>query len=169
MESTLDKPWELEALDGGGMLSALSRFPESCRDGIEAAESLPLDALHGEFRAVVVAGVGGSAIGGHLLRDWLLSDCPVSIHVSRGYHLPRFVDGGTLVFAVSYSGNTAETLSAFREALERRCPLVAFTSGGTAAAAEGGATEGGPPPSILLHGDDYEATRPRRGALAGGR
>lgn len=131
MKTVLDRPERMEALDRGGMLKVLSRFPESCRGAVEAAERLPLDRLpRREFKAVAIAGVGGSAIGGHLLRDWLLDSCPISIYVSRGYHLPRFVDEETLIFAVSYSGNTEETLNAFREALERRCPVIALTSGG---------------------------------------
>ena len=113
------------------MLEALSRFPESCGEGIDAAEALPFDALRGrEFKAVVVAGVGGSAIGGHLLHDWLIESCPLPIYVSRGYRLSRFVDDETLVFTVSYSGNTEETLAAFDEALGRQCPVIALTSGG---------------------------------------
>lgn len=131
MEPNLDQPEQLEALDRGGMLKALSRFPESCREAVEAAEKLPLDTLlRRVFKAVIVVGVGGSAIGGHLLRDWLLESCPVLIYVSRGYHLPMFVDGETLVIAVSYSGNTEETLTAFHEAQERKCSLIAVTSGG---------------------------------------
>lgn len=131
MKPTLDQPEQLHALDRGGMLKTLSRFPDCCREAVEAAEGLPLDTLMRRgLKAVVVAAVGGSAIGGHLLRDWLLDTCPIPIHVSRGYRLPRFVDGETLVLAVSYSGNTEETLAAFGEALERRCPVIAVTSGG---------------------------------------
>jgi len=131
METILDHPEHLEALDRGGMLKALGRFPESCREAVEAAEGLPLDALpRREFKAVAVTGVGGSAIGGHLLRDWLLDTSPIPFHVCRGYRLPGFVDDETLVFAVSYSGNTEETLTAFGEALERGCPVIALTSGG---------------------------------------
>jgi len=126
----LDKPEQLDALDRSGMLKILSRFPDSCMEAVEAAERLPLDDLRREFRAVTIAGVGGSAIGGLLLQDWLLSDGPIPIHVSRGYRLPGFVDEETLVLAVSYSGNTVETLSALNEALERRCPVITLTSGG---------------------------------------
>lgn len=131
MEPTLDQPEQLEALDRGEMLKILSRFPDCCREAVETAEALPLDTLPRRgFKAVAVAAVGGSAIGGHLLRDWLLDTCPIPIHVSRGYRLPRFVDGETLVLAVSYSGNTEETLTALGEALERGCPVIAVTSSG---------------------------------------
>lgn len=118
-------------MDKGGMLENLSRFPESCKEAIDAAERLPLNSLPDkELKAVVVAGVGGSAIGGLLISDWLKESCTVPIHVPRSYHLPKHVSKDTLVFAVSYSGNTQETLSALREALERNCPVVVLTSGG---------------------------------------
>ena len=131
METIIDQPRRLRALDTGGMLEVLSRFPESCRDAIEAAEGLNLDSLsRKDFKTVAFLGVGGSAIGGHIIHDWLQDSCHIPFYVSRGYHLPRFIDEDTLIFAVSYSGNTEETLNAFREALERRCPIVAVTSGG---------------------------------------
>lgn len=131
MESILDQPEQMKALDRGGMLEALRRFPESCNESIEDAERLPLNGLQRrEFKAVTVAGVGGSAIGGQLLHNWLMDTCNIPIHVPRGYHLPRFVNKETLVLAVSYSGNTEETLSVLHEALERKCTIIAFTSDG---------------------------------------
>jgi len=131
METILDNPEQLVALDRSGMLKALDHFPESCREAIEAAEGLLLGALpHRRFKAVAIVGVGGSAIGGQLLHDWLLESTPIPIYVQRGILLPRFIDEETLVFAVSYSGNTEETLSALSEALERGCPVIALTTGG---------------------------------------
>jgi len=79
---------------------------------------------------VVFAGVGGSAIGGQLIHDWLFSEARIPIVVSRGHCLPGFVDHETLVFAVSYSGETVETLNAFHQALERGCSIISVTSGG---------------------------------------
>jgi glucose/mannose-6-phosphate isomerase len=131
MDTYLDKLEKLRELDKGSMLKALREFPESCRRAVETAEGAYLgDLTKRAFRAIVFAGMGGSAIGGLILRDWLLHDCVVPIHVSRGHYLPAFVDEETLVFAVSYSGNTAETLSAFREAQERGCAVVSLTSDG---------------------------------------
>ena len=131
METILDHPEQLVALDRGGMLKVLDRFPESCREAVEAAEGLPLNALpHRQFKAVAIVGIGGSAIGGQLIHDWLLESTSIPIYVQRGILLPRFIDEETLVFAVSYSGNTEETLSALSEALERGCPVIALTTGG---------------------------------------
>ena len=131
MEPILDQPEHLKTLDKGGMLKALRCFPESCENAIETVERANIvEEKLGKSKEVTIAGVGGSAIGGLILCDWLLMDCPVPITVSRGYSLPRFVDKDTLVLIVSYSGNTEETISAFGEALERRSSIISITSGG---------------------------------------
>jgi glucose/mannose-6-phosphate isomerase len=79
---------------------------------------------------IIIAGMGGSAIGGDLLKDWLRNELQVPIEVCRNYHLPAYAGKETLVLAVSYSGNTEETLSAYLEAVHKQCMTVAFTSGG---------------------------------------
>ena len=131
MESVIDNLEDLRKLDKGRMLKALREFPEYCRQAVEIVNTTPLgDLVDMAFEAVVFIGMGGSAIGGQLVGDWLSRESTVPIVVSRGYNLPGFVNEETLVFAVSYSGNTEETLSAFQEALERRASIVSVTSGG---------------------------------------
>jgi glucose/mannose-6-phosphate isomerase len=79
---------------------------------------------------VLVTGLGGSAIGGDLLRVFAGDRLGIPVLVNRDYTLPRFVDKHTLVFVVSYSGNTEETLSAYEMARERGSTVVAVTTGG---------------------------------------
>ena len=79
---------------------------------------------------IVVTGLGGSAIGGDLLRVYTAGRMAVPVIVNRDYVLPEFVGPDTLVFAVSYSGNTEETLSAYEEARLRGASVVAVTTGG---------------------------------------
>ncbi len=114
----------IRKVDGAGMLAELLRFPERC----EEALSLRPRVGRKRVKGVVLAGMGGSAIAGDLLRDWL--DPPFPLEVCRGYHLPRWAGRGTLVMAVSYSGNTEETLSCLSEALERGAEVVGISSGG---------------------------------------
>jgi len=131
MVTNLDKPSRLMELDQGGMLKNLERFPEDCRLARETAEGVCLGELgKGAFKSVVFAGVGGSAIGGRLITDWLSGESGVPMVVSGGYSLPGFVDREALVLSVSYSGNTEETLSMFREALDAGAQIASFTSGG---------------------------------------
>jgi len=75
--------------------------------------------------------MGGSAIGGELLKDWSTDRIAVPIEVCRDYTLPAYVNKNTLVFVVSYSGETEESLSVFLEAIKRKCMIVCISSGGT--------------------------------------
>lgn len=86
-----------------------------------------------DIKHIIVCGMGGSAIGGDILRCCLMPLAPVPVLVNRGYELPSFAGKNTLVFAVSYSGNTEETLNSFEEALARGAQIVAVTSGGVLA------------------------------------
>ena len=124
---------------GAEIVDFYLKWPSSVRDAAERAIKLDLPSevrvktgtiRYGEPELVVVAGMGGSAIGGDLLSDLISDRARIPVFVCRDYHLPGFVKEGSLVFAVSYSGNTEETLSAFSEALRRKCMVIAMTSGG---------------------------------------
>jgi glucose/mannose-6-phosphate isomerase len=80
--------------------------------------------------ALIVAGMGGSGIGGQLLRSIVAPHCPVAVVPVPAATLPAFAGRGTLVFACSYSGSTEETLTAFDAAREQGAMIVAITSGG---------------------------------------
>jgi glucose/mannose-6-phosphate isomerase len=75
-------------------------------------------------------GMGGSASAGDLVLDWLSNKITVPAIVHRDPNLPRFVGSNTLFVALSYSGETGETIAAFREARKRGANLVAIGTGG---------------------------------------
>jgi len=79
---------------------------------------------------IIIAGLGGSAIGGDLLRSVLHYECKVPIYINRNYFLPEFADEKTLVIISSYSGGTEESLSAYEDAIKRKCKIVCISSGG---------------------------------------
>jgi glucose/mannose-6-phosphate isomerase len=74
--------------------------------------------------------MGGSAIGADLVRSYLYFEAKVPISVIREYELPAYLDSSTLVFALSYSGNTEETISTYQQAMARSAPLVVVSSSG---------------------------------------
>src|SRR3989344_4405793 len=113
-------------LDSQNMLQAIKDFPNQCREALSLPKGL---SISNEINNIVVAGMGGSAIGGDLLKVYL-SDTNIPVHVSRGYKLPSFVNENSLVFAVSYSGNTEETLSSLKDAKEKNAQIIGITSGG---------------------------------------
>jgi glucose/mannose-6-phosphate isomerase len=126
----LDDLTTLHQLDPGGMLGHVAALPQQCRDAWAATERLELPTRHLRANKVLIAGMGGSAIGGDLVAAVTADRSPMPILIHRGYDLPAYVDRLTLVIASSYSGDTEETLSAFRAAHELGCPLVAVTTGG---------------------------------------
>jgi len=126
----LDKPHLFGKTDPKNMLARISELPQQCRGAWANAQSLQLPAEYRQAEAVVILGMGGSAIGGDLLRTLLESECPVPIAVNRDYTVPAFVNGRTLAIASSYSGNTEETLAAFEAARKAGAMLLAITTGG---------------------------------------
>ena len=126
----LDDLSAMKGLDPSGMGEAVASLPRQCREAWEAVQRLTLPPNYALAENALVAGMGGSAIGGALLRSLIADECPVPITVCRDYNLPAFVDERTLVVASSYSGNTEETLSAVRQARERGARIVALTAGG---------------------------------------
>ncbi len=131
MAQVLNSPTYLNRHDRGGMLGIISRFPESCAESIRSTEVVNLCGLPGQsFDSVVVSGMGGSAVGGLLLRDWIKDTLRVPLVVTRDYKLPGFVGERTLLLAVSYSGGTEEAISALRDGIGRGAKAVVFASGG---------------------------------------
>ena len=112
--------------DNSNMLKVIEDFPRQCRASLSMAKGMTVS---GKVDKIIIAGMGGSAVGGDLLKLYL-HDLKIPVMTVRDYKLPNFVDENTLVFAVSYSGNTEETLSAFEDAQKKKAKIVAVTSGG---------------------------------------
>lgn len=126
----LNCPDGLCRMDTTGMLAALEGLPVQCTSACwDLARHVELPEIEA-ISNIVVTGLGGSAIGGDLLRIYAADKITVPIVVNRDYVLPRFVGPDTLVFAVSYSGNTEETLSAYEEARARGASIITITTGG---------------------------------------
>ncbi len=126
----LEDHTRFKELDPADMLSFIDRLPDQLESAWDLGRELPSPG-GGALQQVLVAGMGGSAIGADLLAAFLEPTCPVPIHVLRDYSLPAWANGShTLVIAASHSGNTEETLSAFEEAQKRGCSLMVITTGG---------------------------------------
>ncbi len=107
----------------------LAGFPGQCRDALRLRATPALEIAPPPL--VVVAGMGGSAAGGDFVAACAGERLDVPVVIHRGYGLPPTASGRALVVAVSYSGETAEVLSAVDAALERGLTLAVVTSGGT--------------------------------------
>lgn len=81
-----------------------------------------------EILNVVLAGMGGSALGALFVQAW--PGLALPFEIVRNYKLPKYVGQKTLVIASSFSGNTEETLAALDEAEQRGAQIVVVASGG---------------------------------------
>ena len=134
-------PARVEEIDTAGMFAEVAGLPRQLRQGYESARRRLAGAFFGTFpavppaepTAVVVCGMGGSAIGADLVLACLPA-LAVPAAVVRGYTLPEWVNPETLVIVVSYSGQTEESLACAAQARERGCAPVCVASGGGLAA-----------------------------------
>jgi glucose/mannose-6-phosphate isomerase len=124
----LDDSAAMERADSGDMLGRVAEFADQVADGwrISRELELPWEAP----ASVAILGMGGSAIGGDLVKGIWADRISVPVEVLRGYELPAWVGPQTLVIASSKSGDTEETLQQLETALSRRCQVVVISSGG---------------------------------------
>lgn len=121
---------KVRANDPGKMLEALWNLPEQCEQALQIGRKVKVPTDYAGISNIVVTGLGGSAIGGDFLRLFVSDKVGVPVIVNRDYNLPKFIDDKTLIFTVSYSGNTEETLSAYTQARQKGAKIVALTNGG---------------------------------------
>ncbi len=127
---TLDNPQTYRRLDPSGMEGRIANLPRQCRRAWQQASSLETPQSYRQVERIVVAGMGGSAIAGDLVADLASLEKAPPITSCRDYTLPSWVDSQTLVVVSSYSGETEEALSAFKEAVKAEAKIVATTQGG---------------------------------------
>jgi glucose/mannose-6-phosphate isomerase len=128
VSDVLDDPAALAAFDPHRARDVLAAFPAQCRAAV-TLEPERLPTLK-RPRVVVIAAMGGSAAAGDLVAAGAAERVEIPIVVHRGYGLPSVAWDDALVLAISYSGDTAEVLSAVETARARRLPLAVVTSGG---------------------------------------
>ncbi|NIO23021.1 MAG: bifunctional phosphoglucose/phosphomannose isomerase [Candidatus Aenigmarchaeota archaeon] len=114
-------------VDRRNVLGTIRNFPEQCEEAIGIGKEFSKTLKLKKPKSVCICGMGGSAIAGDILRTWLRDH---DIRVFRGHDLPGYVDKDSLVLISSYSGNTEETLSLFRQAVKRKLNMIGITSGG---------------------------------------
>ncbi|MDE3056827.1 MAG: bifunctional phosphoglucose/phosphomannose isomerase [Bacteroidota bacterium] len=117
--------------DPSNMRQLIAGFSKQVEGAAAIGETARIKLSAASIRNIVVSGLGGSAIGGDLLRSYLAGEINVPIAVSRHYFLPRYVNEKSLVIISSYSGNTEETISSHKDAAKRKAKILCITSGGT--------------------------------------
>jgi glucose/mannose-6-phosphate isomerase len=117
--------------DASDMRATIAAMSEHMRDGLQrASHGLASANLQRPYSNIILGGLGGSAIGGDLVRSYLGNDLSIPFEIVRGYELPASATASSLIIISSYSGNTEESLALFDQAIERGLTPVCITAGG---------------------------------------
>lgn len=113
------------------MEELIINFTTQLRESIKIAQSYSFVAPKDKkFNNVVLAGLGGSGIGGSIVQNYVSDKLSIPFVVTKEYFLPAFINEHSLVIVSSYSGNTEETVASLKEALKRKATVICITSGG---------------------------------------
>jgi len=124
---------EIKRMDPKGMSTCIANFPKQIEEAIRIGKEAKVKMNIKNVQNIVITGLGGSAIGGDLLRSYLADELAMPFMVNRNYTLPEFVDKNTFVIVSSYSGNTEETISAYKDAIKRKSKILCISTGGEVA------------------------------------
>jgi len=124
----LDSIRRIKEIDSRDMLGMTAGMPNHLMEGFRLGSQTVIGGS--DFREVVVCAMGGSAIGGDLACAWLSDSSETPCSVARSYSLPAHVGTDSLIIAVSYSGNTEETLSMADHVIDIGANMIAISSGG---------------------------------------
>jgi glucose/mannose-6-phosphate isomerase len=115
---------------GSGIRASIEALPRQIRQGWELGRSLTLPKTYHDVDRVVISGMGGSSLGGHVLATSCADRLSIPVELVNGYDLPKYVDRRTLVVLSSYSGTTEETLATAKQAAKKRARCVVLTADG---------------------------------------
>ncbi|HZD79516.1 MAG TPA: bifunctional phosphoglucose/phosphomannose isomerase [Actinomycetota bacterium] len=130
----LDDEVAIRASDPGNMIDVVAGLPHHCLEGHRLGLGASPPPVAEGITALAFCGMGGSAVAGDVIAALGAPHLPVPVQVVRSPVLPAYCRTDTLVLVSSYSGNTAEALGCFEEAVRRGCRLAVLTSGGRLAA-----------------------------------
>jgi glucose/mannose-6-phosphate isomerase len=108
----------------------ITEFDKQMQTAIQIGENIKVSTPVHEIRNIVVSGLGGSGIGGSIVKSLVFNDLEVPIEIVKSYEIPKYVDKHTLLIACSYSGGTEETLAAVALAGVRGAKVACVTTGG---------------------------------------
>jgi len=116
--------------DKSNMIDFLINFPGQVENAVSLGNALDISIVSEKINTIVLCGMGGSAIGGDILRSYLENKSTIPVYINRNYEIPGFINKYSLIFISSYSGNTEETLNAYKRALKKSDNIICITSGG---------------------------------------
>ncbi|HTW96599.1 MAG TPA: SIS domain-containing protein [Candidatus Methylomirabilis sp.] len=126
----LDDVKQINKIDPGRVAESIRLLPEQLEDALAQAEAIKIPADYRKIDRVVINGMGGSNLGAHLLLSVFKEELKIPLMIEPGYQVPGYVDKNTLYVISSYSGNTEEPLSVYREVKKRGAKIFCLTAAG---------------------------------------
>jgi glucose/mannose-6-phosphate isomerase len=126
----LDDLAQITKLDKGNILGSIQALPEQIEQAWNEIKYLDLPHDYSASKNIVVAGMGGSALGGRIVHYLEFRNLRAPVEIVTNYHLPNYVNQDTLVILSSYSGNTEETLASAYDAIKRKAKIIGIETGG---------------------------------------
>lgn len=130
LQTILDSREAIAALDKSNMLGSVEALHKQLPQAWEETQALSFTPS-AKIEQVVLAGMGGSALGADVIKTLYKSQLKVPFDIVRDYSLPAYVGPQTLVILASYSGTTEEVLSAAQEAVNKKTQVMVIAAGGT--------------------------------------
>lgn len=126
----LDDLEKIKKIDKENALGSISAMPEQLLQAWKETKKIKAPKDYRKARNIVIAGMGGSALGGRIVKSLFEKKLKIPLIINTEYQLPMFVNKNSLVIVASYSGNTEETLSCLTDALKRKAKIFAVTTNG---------------------------------------
>jgi glucose/mannose-6-phosphate isomerase len=124
-----DKIEELtQKFDTGNLLAITHNLHRQLEEIVNISDKWNIPFLNP--KNILIIGMGGSAIGGDLIKSYSMNNLGIPVEICRTYSVPAYVGPETLCIASSYSGNTEEVLSATNECIKRNAVIIAVSTGG---------------------------------------
>lgn len=123
----LDNINQIKKLDKVNVLKSIDQFSQQCLQALNDVEKLNIAPLKDKVKNIIVCGMGGSAFASEIVKTLFDQEIKLPYEIIRDYNLPFYVNDESLVIASSYSGNTDETVSCAKQALEKKAKVMILT------------------------------------------
>ncbi len=120
---------EKQELKSSAMLDKITSFNDQVKEAVNIGQRFSIPDNYLDIATIVVTGMGASGIAGDFLRAVTQDQLRIPLVINKSTNIPFFANEKTLVFAVSYSGSTKETLQSMRAAFRLGAKVIALTSG----------------------------------------
>lgn len=121
---------EIKLFDKSDMFSVIKNFPLQIKEALEIGRQIYVPYNLDRINKIIFTGMGGSSIGGDIVRSYCSREIKIPFLINRNYTIPSCADENTLLVTSSYSGDTEETISAYEDGKLKGCKIITISSGG---------------------------------------